>query len=171
LHAHPTATRSFAAAPALARELDQLPRVPDEQVVAKLSTGQDPAGAPYDLHVFPWTERDPTVATGWRVVVPVAFLRPASRGAPRLRSADPPRRPGPRCAPGRRPGRAGPRRITGSWPPRPTPSGWPRAWQPSIPSWPASRSARSGGSRRPGPPRPGCGGIMSITGTRREPAP
>src|SRR5262249_48522591 len=89
LHAHPTATRSFAAAPALARELDQLPRAPDEQVVAKLSTGQDPAGAPYDLHVFPWTERDPAVAAGWRVVIPVALLRPASRGALRLRSADP----------------------------------------------------------------------------------
>jgi choline dehydrogenase len=89
LHDHPTAIRSFAAAPALARELDHLPRVPDEQVVAKLSTGQDPAGAPYDLHVFPWTERDPAVATGWRVVVPVALLRPASRGALRLRSADP----------------------------------------------------------------------------------
>src|SRR6185437_5847863 len=46
LHDHPTAIRSFAAAPALARELDQLPRFPAEQVVAKLSTGQDPAGAP-----------------------------------------------------------------------------------------------------------------------------
>jgi len=89
LHDHPTAIRSFAAAPALARELDQLPRFPDEQVVAKLSTGQDPAGAPYDLHVFPWTERDPTAPAGWRVVVPVALLRPASRGALRLRSADP----------------------------------------------------------------------------------
>ena len=89
LHDHPTAIRSFAAAPALARELDHLRRVPDEQVVAKLSTGQDPAGAPYDLHVFPWTERDPSVATGWRVVVPVALLRPASRGALKLRSADP----------------------------------------------------------------------------------
>jgi len=89
LHDHPTAIRSFAAAPALARELDHLPRVPDEQVVAKLSTGQDPAGAPYDLHVFPWTERDPTVPAGWRVVVPVALLQPVSRGALRLRSADP----------------------------------------------------------------------------------
>jgi choline dehydrogenase len=89
LHDHPTAIRSFAAAPALARELDHLPRVPDEQVVAKLSTGQDPAGAPYDLHVFPWTERDPAASAGWRVVVPVALLRPASRGALRLRSADP----------------------------------------------------------------------------------
>jgi choline dehydrogenase len=89
LHDHPTAIRSFAAAPALARELDHLPRVPDEQVVAKLSTGQDPAGAPYDLHVFPWTERDPGTPAGWRVVIPVALLRPASRGALRLRSADP----------------------------------------------------------------------------------
>lgn len=89
LHDHPTAVRSFAAAPALARELDHLQRVPDEQVVAKLSTGQDPAGAPYDLHVFPWTERDPSAPAGWRVVVPVALMRPASRGALRLRSADP----------------------------------------------------------------------------------
>jgi choline dehydrogenase len=89
LHDHPTAIRSFAAPPALARELDHLRRVPDEQVVAKLSTGQDPAGAPYDLHVFPWTERDPTASAGWRVVVPVALLRPASRGALKLRSADP----------------------------------------------------------------------------------
>lgn len=89
LHDHPAAIRSFAAAPALARELDHLPRVPDEQVVAKLSTGQDPTGAPYDLHVFPWTERDPAVAAGWRVVVPVALLRPASRGALKLRSAHP----------------------------------------------------------------------------------
>ena len=89
LHDHPTAIRSFAAAPSLARELDHLNRVPDEQVVAKLSTGQDPTGAPYDLHVFPWTERDPSVAGGWRVVVPVALIHPASRGALRLRSADP----------------------------------------------------------------------------------
>ena len=89
LHDHPTAIRSFAAAPSLARELDHLNRVPDEQVVAKLSTGQDPTGAPYDLHVFPWTERDPSVAGGWRVTVPVALIRPASRGALRLRSADP----------------------------------------------------------------------------------
>ena len=89
LHDHPTAVRSFAAAPELARELDDLRRVPDEQVVAKLSTGLDPEGAPYDLHVFPWTERDPSVPAGWRVVVPVALMRPASRGALRLRSADP----------------------------------------------------------------------------------
>jgi choline dehydrogenase len=89
LHDHPTAVRSFTAAPALARELDHARRIPDEQVVAKLSTGQDPAGAPYDLHVFPWTEPDPTVANGWRVVIPVALLRPASRGALKLRSADP----------------------------------------------------------------------------------
>lgn len=89
LHDHPTAVRSFAAAPALGRELDGLSRVPDEQVVAKLSSGLDPAGAPYDLHVFPWTERDPGVPTGWRVTIPVALLRPASRGTLRLRSADP----------------------------------------------------------------------------------
>jgi choline dehydrogenase len=89
LHDHPTAVRSFAAAPALARELDRADRVPDEQVVAKLSTGQDPSGAPFDLHVFPWTEPDPGAAGGWRVVIPVALLRPASRGAVRLRSADP----------------------------------------------------------------------------------
>jgi choline dehydrogenase len=89
LHDHPTAVRSFEAAPALARELDHARRVPDEQVVAKLSSGQDPSGAPYDLHVFPWTEPDPEVRTGWRVVIPVALLRPASRGALRLRSSDP----------------------------------------------------------------------------------
>src|SRR5215469_8366327 len=64
LHDHPTAVRSFAAAPALARELDAGRRVPDEQVVAKLSTGLDPTGAPYDLHVFPWTEPDPTWPAG-----------------------------------------------------------------------------------------------------------
>jgi choline dehydrogenase len=89
LHDQPTAVRSFEAAPELARELDNALRVPDEQVLAKLSTGLDPAGAPYDLHVFPWTEPDPSLQTGWRLVVPVALLRPASRGALRLRSPDP----------------------------------------------------------------------------------
>ena len=89
LHDHPTALRSFEATPELARELDRAGRVPDEQVLAKLSSGRDAHAAPYDLHLFPWTERDPESPTGWRVQIPVALLRPGSRGTVRLRSRDP----------------------------------------------------------------------------------
>src|SRR5262249_57983520 len=48
-----------------------------------------PGGAPCHLDGFPGAERAAAAATGWLVVVPVALPRPASRGALRLRSADP----------------------------------------------------------------------------------
>jgi choline dehydrogenase len=60
----------------------------EEQALAKLRSPV--AGdAPYDLHVYPWVEPDKALEHGWKVVLPVGLLRPASRGAVRLRSADP----------------------------------------------------------------------------------
>jgi choline dehydrogenase len=44
---------------------------------------------PYDLHVYPWMERDPALPGGWMCVVAVALLTPRSRGRLRLRSDDP----------------------------------------------------------------------------------
>ncbi|MER7498550.1 GMC family oxidoreductase N-terminal domain-containing protein [Nonomuraea pusilla] len=91
LHDHPSAHLEFAATARLAADLEEFARtwmLPDEQAVAKLRSPY--AGdAPYDLHVYPWVERDPRLEHGWRCFLPVAVLRPRSRGTVRLRSADP----------------------------------------------------------------------------------
>ncbi|WP_411142116.1 GMC family oxidoreductase [Streptomyces sp. x-80] len=91
LHDHPTIQLEFAGSAELAAELADFASthlLPDEQAMAKLRSPQ--AGdAPYDLHVFPWIERDPALEHGWRCIVPIGLLRPRSRGTVRLRSADP----------------------------------------------------------------------------------
>jgi choline dehydrogenase len=89
LHDHPVLMRSFAASANLAKSLALAGSIPDEQVVAKCTSGLDPEGAPYDLHLFPWTERNPDSPTGWTVTLPIGLLRPASRGRLTLRSSDP----------------------------------------------------------------------------------
>ncbi|HET9408789.1 MAG TPA: FAD-dependent oxidoreductase [Candidatus Sulfotelmatobacter sp.] len=89
LHDHPVQTRTFAASADLARLLNLAGPIPDEQAVAKIASGCDPERAPYDLHLFPWTERNPDSPTGWSVTLPVGLLRPASRGRLTLRSSDP----------------------------------------------------------------------------------
>ncbi|MFI6583191.1 GMC family oxidoreductase [Embleya sp. NPDC050493] len=91
LHDHPSVQLEFAASAELAADLADFARarmLPDEQALAKLRSPH--AGdAPYDLHVYPWVERDTTTRYGWRCIVPVALLRPRARGTVRLRSADP----------------------------------------------------------------------------------
>ncbi len=88
LHDHPVLIRTFAASADLARSLESAGPIPDEQVVAKCASGLDREGAPYDLHLFPWTERNPDSPTGWSASLPVGLLRPESRGQLTLRSND-----------------------------------------------------------------------------------
>lgn len=91
LHDHPSIQLEFAATAELAADLALFGAsrlLPDEQAIAKLRSPY--AGdAPFDLHVYPWVERDSALEYGWRCVLPAALLRPRSRGRVRLRSADP----------------------------------------------------------------------------------
>ncbi|MGW4201816.1 GMC family oxidoreductase [Streptomyces sp. NPDC004726] len=91
LHDHPSVQLEFAGTAELAADLAEFSRdrlLPDEQALAKIRSPY--AGdAPYDLHVYPWTERDATLEHGWRCVVPVGLLNPRSRGTVRLTSAAP----------------------------------------------------------------------------------
>lgn len=61
--------------------------LPEEQVMVKLASPG--CAGPYDLHVYPWMERDASLPSGWMCVVAVALLTPRSRGRLRLRSDDP----------------------------------------------------------------------------------
>jgi choline dehydrogenase len=61
--------------------------LPEEQVMVKLASSI--CAGPYDLHVYPWIERDTALASGWLCVLAVALLTPASRGWLRLQSGDP----------------------------------------------------------------------------------
>lgn len=88
LHDQPAIELAFHAGRELVHALDEYAAVrwmPEEQAIAKLATPQ--SDGPYDLHVYPWVEPDPT--SRWRCVLPVALLTPASRGAVRLRTSDP----------------------------------------------------------------------------------
>lgn len=88
LHDQPALQLAFHASPELVHSLDEFAAVrwlPEEQAIAKLATPQ--TDGPYDLHVYPWVEPDPS--SRWRCVLPVALLTPRSRGAVRLRSRDP----------------------------------------------------------------------------------
>ncbi len=91
LHDHPSVQLEYAGTAELAADLAAFAAtrlLPEEQAIAKLRSPF--AGeAPYDLHVYPWIEPDDSLAHGWRVVIPIALLRPRSRGVVRLRSADP----------------------------------------------------------------------------------
>ncbi|MET9659926.1 GMC family oxidoreductase N-terminal domain-containing protein [Streptomyces sp. NPDC006510] len=92
LHDHPSVHLEFAATEQLAADLNEFSRtrlLPDEQAIAKLRSPYAGAAAPYDLHVYPWVERDATLPHGWRCFLPVGLLNPRSRGTVRLRSADP----------------------------------------------------------------------------------
>jgi choline dehydrogenase len=91
LHDHPTIQIEFAATRQLAAELAVFGgshRLLEEQAIAKLRSPYD-ADAPYDLHVYPVLARDDTLSHGWRCVLPVALVRPRSKGRLRLRSAEP----------------------------------------------------------------------------------
>jgi choline dehydrogenase len=61
--------------------------LPEEQVMVKLASPE--CEGPYDLHVYPWMERDAARTSGWLCVIAVSLLTPRSRGRLRLRSNDP----------------------------------------------------------------------------------
>lgn len=86
LQDHPVVRLEWAATPMLVEHLaafaDEHGFLPEEQCVAKVASGPTPDGAPYDCHVFPWVEPDPTHT--WRCVVPIGLLRPDSFGTVRL---------------------------------------------------------------------------------------
>ena len=60
--------------------------LPAEQSIAKIASSR--CRGPYDLHVYPWTETDTSLETGFKVIIPVGLLTPQSRGTVSLRSAD-----------------------------------------------------------------------------------
>ncbi|OBC12091.1 glucose-methanol-choline oxidoreductase [Mycobacterium sp. 852013-50091_SCH5140682] len=82
LQDHPSLQLEFAGTAELGRALSQFEQsqwLPDEQAIAKLKSSE--AGdAPFDLHIYPWTERDPSAAHGWRCVIPIGVVKPHSRG-------------------------------------------------------------------------------------------
>jgi choline dehydrogenase len=61
--------------------------LPEEQAMVKLASPV--CDGPYDLHVYPWMERDARLPSGWLCVIAIGLLTPRSRGRLRLRSADP----------------------------------------------------------------------------------
>lgn len=90
LHDQPTANLEYEGTQALAEALTafEADRVlMEEQTIIKLRSPYA-GSAPYDLHVFPWIERDPSLEQGWRCVFPVGLLRPKSRGHLQLTSSD-----------------------------------------------------------------------------------
>lgn len=91
LHDQPTAQLEFAGTAELAQKLAEFGRntaLMEEQSIIKLRSPL--AGdAPYDLHIYPWVERDNSLQYGWRCIIPVSVLRPRSRGRITLKSADP----------------------------------------------------------------------------------
>ncbi len=90
LHDHPVATMEFEASTSLAAELAAFAAdrpLAEEGAIAKLRSSV--TEGPYDLHVFPWIEPLVGSATGWKCVLPVGLLTPASRGRVRLLSTDP----------------------------------------------------------------------------------
>ncbi|MBO9524173.1 MAG: GMC family oxidoreductase [Nocardioidaceae bacterium] len=87
LHDHVTVEVRFAATETLVAAtaaFGAVRRAPDEQVIAKARSGHGPA--PYDLHLFPFTD----LASGrLEAVIPAGVVAPRSRGRLRLVSADP----------------------------------------------------------------------------------
>lgn len=91
VHDHVAVTLRFAGTRRLGDELRAFAMsgwLPEEQCIAKLDSGVTSDG-PYDFHVYPWIEHDPTDEHGWQCVFPVGLLRPRSRGSVSLRSTDP----------------------------------------------------------------------------------
>ena len=89
LRDHPAAELRFAGTAKLAESLAEFARtrwLPEEQAVAKVCSPQ--SDAPYDLHIYPWIEEDQSRPHGWQVIIPVAQVRPRSRGTVRLASSD-----------------------------------------------------------------------------------
>jgi len=90
LHDQPTAQLEFAGTAELAKQLasfGQKALVMEEQAIIKLRSPLA-VDAPYDLHIYPWVERDSSQEHGWRCIVPISVLRPRSRGRLSLTCAD-----------------------------------------------------------------------------------
>jgi choline dehydrogenase len=91
LHDQPAIELKFGGTGRLVEEATAFGRalgwLPEEQVMVKLASPV--CAGPYDLHVYPWMERDAALPSGWLCVIAVALLTPASRGRLRLRSDDP----------------------------------------------------------------------------------
>lgn len=86
LHDQPTAQLEYAATAALAREIAEFGSsapVMEEQTIVKFRSPYA-GSAPYDLHLYPWIEPDPSTANGWKCILPVGLLRPKARGTVRL---------------------------------------------------------------------------------------
>lgn len=87
LHDHPTAQLEFSGSQVLREALERFEApVPEEQSLAKLASPW--SDGPYDLHIYPWIEPSDAQPYGWKVVLPVAQLRPRSRGRVTLRPGD-----------------------------------------------------------------------------------
>jgi choline dehydrogenase len=87
---HPVATLVADVGRDLATRLESASiaqEISDEGVVLK--TRSQKSNEPYDAHLFPWTEPNPTANHRWSAVLGVALLRPRSRGRLSLKSADP----------------------------------------------------------------------------------
>jgi choline dehydrogenase len=61
--------------------------MPEEQTIAKARSTR--CTEAFDLHIFPVGGPDPETESGWHWYLPVACVRPLSRGELRLMSADP----------------------------------------------------------------------------------
>ncbi|MEE6170299.1 MULTISPECIES: GMC family oxidoreductase [unclassified Mycolicibacterium] len=83
LQDHPSLQLEYAGTRELASALAEFEEeqwLPDEQAIAKVKS-PEAGDAPFDLHIYPWTERDPASPHGWRCVVPIGLVKPRSRGA------------------------------------------------------------------------------------------
>jgi len=83
LQDHPSLQLEYAGTPELASALAEFGTnqwLPDEQAIAKVKS-PEADDAPFDLHIYPWTERDPVTPNGWRCVIPIGLVKPRSRGS------------------------------------------------------------------------------------------
>jgi choline dehydrogenase len=94
LHDHPIAEVSFSGTRDLETMMSAFAEqhwMPEEQTIAKARSTH--CAKAFDLHIFPVGGPDPETESGWRWYLPVACVRPLSRGELRLTSADPDARP------------------------------------------------------------------------------
>lgn len=90
LQDHPSLQLEYAGTHELASALAEFETrhwLPDEQAIAKVKS-PEAGDAPFDLHIYPWTERDPSSPQGWRCVIPIGLVKPRSRGTLTLHRVD-----------------------------------------------------------------------------------
>ncbi|MUL81639.1 GMC family oxidoreductase [Mycobacterium sp. CBMA247] len=90
LQDHPSLQLEYGGTPELASALAEFGKrqwLPDEQAIAKVKS-PEAGDAPFDLHIYPWTERDSASPHGWRCVIPIGLVKPRSRGALTLKLVD-----------------------------------------------------------------------------------